>query len=131
MTSHEEVKGEGFEMVDHEPSKRPEDEKAQTQKETQEGEEKVPSLDVYSVLRICVAQLSGIAWQMMGLQPDPFTNTMRKDIAQARVAIDATAALIEQLKPHLQGQEAKDYQNLLTDLQLNFVTHSKGQSESV
>ncbi len=125
MASQDETKGEGFEILGHEAPKESGSEQKEARKETVGEAEKIPALDVYSVLRICVAQLSSIAWQMMGLQADPFTNTMRKDITQAKVAIDATAALIEQLKPHLHGQEAKDYQNLLTDLQLNFVTHSK------
>ena len=128
MASQDETKGEGFELLGQEESKEPGAEQAESREEAAGEVEKVTALDVYSVLRICVAQLAGIAWQMMGLQPDPFTNTMRKDITQARVAIDAIAALIEQLRPHLHGQEAKDYQTLLTDLQLNFVTHSKEQA---
>jgi hypothetical protein len=92
-----------------------------------EAEGQPVTVDVYTLLRISIAQLTSIAWQMMGLQPDPFTNQVRKDIAQARVAIDAAAALVEQLKPHLHGQEARDYQALLTDLRLNFVSHSAEQ----
>jgi hypothetical protein len=65
----------------------------------------------------------------MGLQPDPFTKKIHKDFAQARIAIDATEALIEKLKPHLQGQEARDYQTLLTDLRLNFVKQSEGEAK--
>ncbi len=90
------------------------------------AEEPPMPLDVYAVLRISIAQLAGTAWQMMGLQPDPFTKEIHKDIPQARIAIDATEALIEKLKPHLQGQEARDYQTLLTDLRLNFVKQSEG-----
>jgi hypothetical protein len=86
-------------------------------------------LDVYAILRVSIAQLASIAWQSMGLQPDPFTDKIRKDLDQARIAIDATAALIEKLQPHLQGQEAKDYQSLLTDLRLNFVKQSGGGGE--
>ena len=93
--------------------------------EAEVPEEAPRPLDVYAVLRISVAQLAGVAWQMMGLQADPFTKTIHKDTAQARVAIDATEALIEKLKPHLQGQEARDYQALLTDLRLNFVRQSE------
>lgn len=92
--------------------------------EAEGPEEALRPLDVYAVLRISVAQLAGAAWQMMGLQADPFTKGIHKDIAQARVAIDATEALIEKLKPHLRGQEARDYQALLTDLRLNFVKQS-------
>ena len=86
-------------------------------------------LDVYAVLRVSIAQLASIAWQLMGLQPDPFSNKIRTEMDQARIAIDATAALIEQLQPHLQGQEAKDYQSLLTDLRLNFVKQAEGDQQ--
>jgi hypothetical protein len=78
-------------------------------------------VDVYAVLRLCIAQLSAVAWQKMGLQPDPFTNAIDKDVEQAKSAIDATAALVGMLLPKLQGQEARDYQNLLTDLRMNFL----------
>ena len=99
--------------------------------ETAEAPQEPPRpLDVYAILRVSIAQLSSIAWQLMGLQPDPFTDKIRKDLDQARIAIDATAALVEKLQPHLQGQEAKDYQSLLTDLRLNFVKQSGGGGEA-
>ena len=101
----------------------PADEAREQQAAEGATEERRP-LDVYAVLRVSIMQLSGVAWQMMGLQADPFTNKMGKDTEQARVAIDATAALVEKLLPHIEGQEAKDYQSLLTDLRLNFVTQS-------
>jgi hypothetical protein len=128
MASQDEVKGEGFEVVGHETPPRPGEAGAEPPP-PQDAAEGLPSLDVYAVLRVCVAQLAGVAWQMMGLQPDPFTNTLRKDIAQARVAIDAAAALVEQLRPNLKGQEARDFDSLLTDLRLNFVTHAGEQAQ--
>lgn len=140
MTSHDDLKGDGFEVLGHEEPKpregAEEEEKAaapeepegeapeQPAEETADAREQVKAIDVYAALRLSVAQLTGVAWQMMGLQPDPFTNEVHKDMAQARIAIDAVAALVEQLKPHIQGQEARDYQNLLTDLRMNFVSHS-------
>jgi hypothetical protein len=122
----EEVKGEGFEIIDHEGAE-PRTEGAGPTAEEAEGEPEQIRIDVYSVLRLSIAQLAGVAWQMMGLQADPFTNRIHKDAAQARVAIDAAAALVEQLKPHIQGQEVRDYQSLLTDLRMNFVTHLGGE----
>lgn len=134
------VAGEGFQVLDHEepePSA-PEESAEQTQDDGGQGAdsalggepEQAAPIDVYSVLRLSVAQLAGVAWQMMGLQPDPFTNQVRKDMAQARVAIDAAAALVEHLKPHLQGRESRDYDTLLTDLQLNFVSHFQEKPEA-
>jgi hypothetical protein len=128
MSSQDEVKGEGFEIIN--PPERPPSAEGgeQPTEPAAEPQAQPVSVDVYTLLRISIAQLASIAWQMMGLQPDPFTNQVRKDINQARVAIDAAAALVDQLKPHLQGQEARDYQTLLTDLRLNFVSHSGEQS---
>jgi hypothetical protein len=140
VTSHDDLKGEGFEVIGHAepkshegaeeeemaaPAEEPEGEAPEPPtEETADTTEPLTAIDVHSVLRISIAQLAGVAWQMMGLQPDPFTNEIRKDTAQARIAIDAAAALVELLKPHIQGQEARDYQNLLTDLRMNFVSHS-------
>lgn len=142
MTSHDDLKGDGFEVLGHHEEAKPdeaaeEEGKARAEDGAQEASEPLTedaaeageplaAIDVYAVLRLAIAQLAGVAWQMMGLQPDPFTKEVRKDAAQARVAIDATAALVEHLKPHLHGQEARDYQTLLTDLRLNFVSHTGG-----
>lgn len=118
--AHEEdLHGEGFEVLGH-----TEPEGGDAQEESPAGDTGMKAIDVYSVLRLSVAQLAGVAWQMLGLQPDPFTNVVRKDPQQARIAIDATAALVELLKPHLQRQEKRDYESLLTDLRLNFLSHS-------
>ncbi len=126
MQSDHDVKGEGFEIVDHGEPRKPGDEQAG---EAASGAaEKPVSVDVYTILRISIAQLAAMAWQMMGLQPDPFTNTVRKDTTQAKIAIDSAAALVDQLKPHIHGQEGRDYQTLLTDLRLNFVSHSQSDT---
>ncbi|MBN1457909.1 MAG: DUF1844 domain-containing protein [Armatimonadetes bacterium] len=131
--SHEEdVKGEGFEVLGHEEPEGVDtqeeaaaDRGAETSSATEAtGTTEMKAIDVYAVLRLSVAQLAGVAWQMMGLQPDPFTNEVRKDPQQARIAIDATAALVELLKPHLQRQERREFESLLTDLRLNFLSHS-------
>ncbi len=37
--------------------------------------------------------------------------------------------LVEKLLPHVQGQEARDYQNILTNLRLNFVKQSEEYGE--
>jgi len=84
-------------------------------------EEPLPKADVYVLLQVSVMQFAALAWQKMGLRADPFTNQVEKDIEQARLAIDAVAALLDKLLPHLQGQQARDFQSLLTDLRLNFV----------
>jgi hypothetical protein len=131
MASEENVKGEGFEILGHQPpaseTEQPEAEQAQPEAPAEEaappeGEPAVlQQIDVYAMMRVSLAQFAAVAWQKMGLQADPFTNQVDKDIEQARLAIDLVAVLVERLAPHLQGQEARDYQSLLTDLRLNFV----------
>ncbi|MFB3881969.1 MAG: DUF1844 domain-containing protein [Armatimonadota bacterium] len=121
MTSQDDVKGEGFEVIGHQEPKAAADEKSEGAGEPTEPP--VP-LDVYTVLRVSIAQLESIAWQMMGLRPDPFTSQVRKDLDQARLAIDAATALVDKLTPHIQKTEAREYQTVLTNLRLNFVSHS-------
>lgn len=111
MSESEEVKGEAQEANAGQPA----DETAAP------GVEELKPLDVYMALRASFHQMAAVAWQMMGLQPDPFTGKIHRDIEQARVAIDCAAFLLEKLLPQLQGQEARDYQSVLTDLRLNFV----------
>lgn len=141
MPSPEEVNGEGFRIIGHEE---PAEEKhgpqaaaeapaegAEAPPDQEPGQAAAPELrplDVWSVLHVCIGQLAGVAWQTMGLRADPFTNKMTKDLGQARVAIDATAALVELLLPQVQGQEKRDLQALLTDLRLNFV-RQQGERE--
>ena len=96
----------------------------------EEPAEPLQPLDVHALLRLSVAQFAATAWQKMGLQPDPFTNTIVKDIDQARIAIDAAADLLKHLQPSLQGQEARDHQTMLTDLRLNFVKQSESQEST-
>jgi len=121
MTSHDDVRGEGFEVIGHEE---PTEEAKREAEDAGGGTEQTVPLDVYTILRLSIAQLESMAWQMMGLRPDPFTSQVRKDIAQARLAIDAAAALVDQLAPHVQKTETREYQTALTNLRLNFVSHS-------
>ena len=115
MSSNEETREE-------QPAETPPEE--QPEEEAQPEEPRQP-VDAYVVVRFCIAQLAAVAWQKMGLQADPLTNQVHKDVEQARIAIDCATALAEKLMPHLQGQEAKDYQSLLTDLRLNFLNQSQ------
>jgi hypothetical protein len=121
MPSPEDVKGEGFEVLGHQEPEQTEEEAPGQEEPGAKEAGPVQPLDVYMALRVAIAQLAGVAWQMLGLHADPLTGAVHKDVEQARIAIDATAVLVEKLLPHLQGQEARDYQSLLTDLRLNYV----------
>ncbi len=78
-------------------------------------------LETTSLLRWCISLLTANAWQRMGLIPDPATNKIERNLEDARLAIDAVAALVEQVKPRLADTERREVEKLLTDLRLNFV----------
>ncbi len=70
-------------------------------------------------------QLSSLAWQKMGLQPDFVTGKIETDIAQCKAAIDAVASIARIIEPQLDDEDRRRMQNLVRDLQINFVEHSQ------
>ena len=90
----------------------------------QKTEETQP-VDVWGLLNYCILLLHSHAWQTMGLMPMPGAGTVTKDLEQARVAIDAAAALASQLEAKLSGQQLRDLRTMISDLRLNFVNQQK------
>lgn len=82
--------------------------------------EQVP-LRAPDLLRWCVSLLATSAWQAMGLIPDPQTHKVESRLEDARLAIDATAGLVEHLRPRLTEPERREFENLLANLRLNYV----------
>lgn len=78
-------------------------------------------LDVAEVLAIMLDQLASIAWQKLGLQPDPMTGTQAPDLAQAEMAIDVCAELTKHIRPSLEESDQRQIDNLIRDLRVNFM----------
>lgn len=91
---------------------------------TPESTDQAP-IDIYSVIAMTIDQFSSLAWQKMGLQPDFMTGKIHKDLSQCKVAIEATVALTTLLEPQLEEADKRQMQNLVRDLRMNFVEHSK------
>lgn len=93
----------------------------------EKGEETVgvdiSSLDTYTTLKLFMSILAGQAWRKMGLVVDPRTNKIEKDMTQAKTAIDCFQLILKQLENHLSEDEKSKLNSLLSDLQVNFVTH--------
>lgn len=68
--------------------------------------------------------LGAKAWQGMGLVANPASGKIEKDLDDAKIAIDAFAALFDAMRPLLEGQARRDTEALLTTLRLNFVEKS-------
>ena len=85
-------------------------------------------VDVWAVLRYCMLMLHSQAWQYMGLVPDPVTGETKKDLEQAKAAIDTVAHIAGQLETRAEGQELRDLRSMVSDLRLNFV-QQQGRGE--
>lgn len=82
-------------------------------------ERKSPS--IHEILAVVLDQLSSIAWQKMGLQPDMVTGKMETDVAQAKVAVDVVAYLSNIIENEVDEEDKRQLQNLVRDLKINFV----------
>jgi hypothetical protein len=96
--------------------------------ENQDATAKEP-ISVDTFLSYMIQEFASLAWQKLGLQPDMVTQTIEKDIAQAKTAIDATSALANLLIPKLDEEDKRRVNNMLQDLRVNYLEQSKGATE--
>lgn len=68
-----------------------------------------------------IHSFQGAAMQQMGKVPNPFTNEIERDLAQARLSIDMLEMLEERTAGNLTGEETRFLKHVLTELRLNFV----------
>ena len=91
----------------------------------------MPDLSATSELaKYVVGLLTMNAFQQLGLIADPRVGSARKDLTQARLAIDCVAALVGALdSPHstLDSSTKNEFRRVLTDLRLNFVNQSRSE----
>ena len=121
----------GNEVTD-EPAVEPDDTDREGEAPAEQAEEPslediaggLPPIDVYSLLGSFLGLLGAQAWQWMGLVKDPSTGKIEKDLVQAKIAIDAVAALAAQLEGKVSASESGELQAMLSDLRINFVRQS-------
>lgn len=78
-------------------------------------------IDVNQVIMVMIDQLSGIAWQKLGLQPDLMTGKIEKDLAQAKTAVDVVTNLANFILPQLDDADKRQMQTLISNLKINYV----------
>ncbi|MDO8588594.1 MAG: DUF1844 domain-containing protein [Armatimonadota bacterium] len=130
----------GFEVVDkrkvkaEEETESPEEAVSEQQEsaemtapEEPEAEEREQAgvADVYTVVTWMIEILATSAWQKLGLQVDPGSGKIEKDLDQARTAIDCVMALSDHISPHLDDTGRRELKGIVSDLQLNFVNQNK------
>ena len=87
--------------------------------------EEAQPLSIYAVLAATLDQFSGVAWQKMGLQPDPFTGKIERNLSEAKIAIDVCAQIGVHLEETLDEEDRREVHNLLRNLRLNYVEKAK------
>lgn len=117
----------GYEIIDKRGT-RGTDTQAESQSKSESASENesfnLPPVDVYSLIGSFIGMLGMQAWQWIGLVKNPSTGNIEKDLPQAKVAIDAIAALAKQLEGKMDASEEKELRELISNLQLNYVQQS-------
>ena len=80
--------------------------------------------DVYALVKHLIAVLGSNAWIYMGLQMNPLTKSVTKDLNQARLAIDCAAALADKISAYVEEKERQELKVLIQNLQMNYVQHT-------
>jgi hypothetical protein len=111
----------GFEVNDKRHSAAEETSGSEETTGSEEHREPMEPIQVADMIALFINQMSALAWQRMGLMPDTISGEVNKDLAQARLAIDCVAALVEKLLPSLSETEKRDIQIMVSNLRMNFV----------
>lgn len=89
-----------------------------TENETPKG------VSVYDLIGVSLDQFIEIAWVKMGLRADPLTRSESIDMNEAKVAIDIASRFAETLDAHLEEDDRRRVQALLSDLRMNYIRKS-------
>ena len=81
-------------------------------------------ISVYDLMGVSLDQFIEVAWVKMGLRPDPITRAEATDMEEAKVAIDMANRMAEILDPHLEDEDRRRVQQMLTDLRMNYIRKS-------
>jgi hypothetical protein len=87
--------------------------------------ERLPAVTARDIVTVCIGQLHEIAWAQMGLVPNPTSQTMQRDLTDARLAIDCIADLVRHLEKSADVATQRELQTMLSNLRLNFVQQSQ------
>ena len=69
--------------------------------------------------------LIGKAWENLGLWVNPSVGEARADLPEAKLAIDAAAALFTLIEGSLPDRERREIRGTLADLQVNYVQRAQ------
>ncbi len=85
--------------------------------------------DVFDMLRAAIGLFAQEAWIALGVQARYGSSETEVDLRCARIAIDTTRMLIEQLGDEATDAERREFDQLLTNLRINFVRRNSAHEE--
>ncbi len=100
--------------MDEEKKENPEENK----EESRLLDEPIPVKDI---VLMYIYSLEGKAWAYLGLTSHPETQKPKKDLAEAKLAINTIEALFKLIEETLSPEEKKEFQIRITNLRLNFA----------
>ncbi len=98
-----------------------EKEKDPVRQEMQRQAETAMRLEVAPLLVQTMSELSGRAAVHLGLMPNPYTKLVARNDKEARIAIDAFAAMYNIIQFGLEGTLKKELERVLNDLKANYA----------
>lgn len=97
---------------------------AEEQAEASHPAMSLADLGVYDLLRFSLELFVHQAWIAMGVQKAPGAEDVHTELGQAKVAIETVRALAAQLEPDADAAEHREMQQIISNLQINFVQRS-------
>ena len=97
------------------------DELEENTAQPQEETVNVPEMHTEDALRFSLGLFSDLAWIKLGIRSNPATGEAKADMAEAKLAIDALAALTILTEGRFEPNEVRELKNLVSSLQLNYV----------
>ncbi len=106
-----------------EETKKTEEERKKEEEFLKKLKEQMEKITVKDVVMQMMASLSSLGYQKLGLPEKQ--NKKYFDLKQAKLAIDALAALVSACEKNLSHEEYIAYKNTLSNLQITYVGKSK------
>ncbi len=103
-----------------------EENKKDKEKQKAENKKEKPLLldepiKVRDYIYLSILSLENKAWAYLDLIAHPETQKHKKDLSEAKLAIDAMDTLFKTMEEHFNPEQKKDIQIRLTNLKLNFA----------
>lgn len=88
------------------------------------SDEAHPRLAANDRLLMCIDILHQGAWIALGLVNDPVTNTVEKNLEEARILIDSVSDLASRVESRVDASIQRDLRTLVSNLRVNYVNQA-------